>query len=499
MFKSHWQLSCTVGLVALLSAGAANAQSAETVDKLQAQINELQRQLGALKGRVKHTEDKVVVVAAPPGGYVKGAAPLPTAVVNMSANNRPSICTPDQLNCIALTSRLHLDVGGLSLSPHSGTGPQTSDSGVNARRARLGVLGTFQGDWNYALVYDFGGSSDGLPATSGAPTSGLENAYVSYTGFKPVVIEGGYMDTPYTLDEATSSNDIMFMERASSQVIATGIAAGDSRSAFGVRGNTDRLWAGAYLTGPTSGATHVGGTSSEQTGAFGRITYQLLQDKNYSLHIGGDAQVLLKPVGVAPGLNPTLTLADRPELRIDPTSLLTTGAIANVDGAQVYSAEVAGGVGSFFVQGEYFNYTIDRMAGLPSLNFDGGYVEASYTLTGESRKYTPGSGAYSGITPNNPYSRDGGGWGAWEIAGRYSVVNLNDAFTAGIPVATTNGVAGGTQTVWTAGLNWYVNRNVRVMFNYLHGELDKQSGVAPLGADIGASFDAFAMRTQVAF
>lgn len=498
MFRRHWQLSCTVGVIALLSAGAANAQSATQLDQLQRQINELQNQIAALKGQVKKTERRIAEAPAPT--YTKGPVAEPTAVVKMSPNNRPSICTPDGANCIAITSRLHLDAGGLSLSPHSATGPQTSDSGVNARRARIGVLGTFMTDWNYALVYDFGGSSDGLAgAPAGSPASGLENAYVTYTGFKPVAIEAGYMDTPYTLDEATSSNDIMFMERASSQVIATGIAAGDSRSAVGIRTNTDRLWAGAYVTGPTSGATHVGGTSSEQTGAFGRLTYQVLQDRNYSLHIGGDALVLIKPTGVAPGANPTLTLADRPELRIDPTSLLTTAAIANVEGAQVYSAELAGGVGAFFFQGEYFNYTIDRMAGLPSLNFDGGYLQASYTLTGESRKYNPAAGAYSGITPDHPYSRDGGGWGAWEIAGRYSVVDLNDAFTPGVPVATTNGVAGGKQTIYTVGLNWYVNRNIRFMFNYLHGDLDKASGVAPLGTDIGASFDAFATRMQIAF
>lgn len=492
MFNRHWQLSCTVGLVALLSAGSAHAQSAGQIDQLQSQINALQKQIAALKHQVKENEKRAA--AAPPAAYAKAPpSPPPNAYVAMSANNRPSICSRDGANCIALTSRLHFDVGGLDLRPHSPVGPQTSNSGVNARRARLGVIGTFMTDWNYTLIYDFGGSNDAIP------TSGINNAYLSYTGLKPVVIEGGYMDTPYTLDEATSSNDSMFMERASSQVVATSIAAGDNRSAIGIRTNTDRLWAGAYLTGPTAGASHVGGTSSEQTGAFGRLTYQVLQDKNYSLHIGGDALWLIKPTGVAPGANPTLTLSDRPELRIDPTSLLTTGAIANVSGAQVYSAELAGGIGSFFMQGEYFNYNIDRMAGLPSLNFDGGYVQASYVLTGESRKYNPGSGAYSGVTPAQPFDWKSGGWGAWEIAGRYSVIDLNDRFTPGTPVAVTNGVAGGKQTIWTAGLNWYVNRNVRLMLNYLHGDIDKSSGVVPLGNDIGASFDAVAMRTQVAF
>src|SRR4051794_27641444 len=37
----------------------------------------------------------------------------------------------------------------------------------------------------------------------------------------------------------------------------------------------------------------------------------------------------------------TLTLSDRPELRLDPTTLVTTGAIANTAGAQVYSVEAA--------------------------------------------------------------------------------------------------------------------------------------------------------------
>jgi phosphate-selective porin OprO and OprP len=66
------------------------------------------------------------------------------------------------------------------------------------------------------------------------------------------------------------------------------------------------------------------------------------------------------------------------------------------------------------------------------------------------------------------------------------------------PAGTTNGVAGGQQTIYTAGLNWYVNGNIRFMFDYLHGNIAKQVS-ATNGGDAGAKFDAFAMRTQVAF
>jgi phosphate-selective porin OprO/OprP len=525
MFKSHWRLSGAVSLAAMLAAGAANAQSAppsaEQMDKLQAQVKSLEHELQGLKGKVDKADkadsaDKPYAAATP---VVKAPA-APPAVLKMSAGNRPSFCTADGVNCIALTSRLHFDVGGYSYHPNTlATAPQNLDNGVNARRARIGILGTFMGDWNYALVYDFGGSSDGLPPVSGAPTSGIENAYLSYTGFKPFAIEGGYMDVPYTLDEATSSNDIMFMERASSQVVATGIAAGDSRSGFGVRGNDDRFWGGAYATGPTSGTTHVFSPSAtaagspgslgspgfaEQMGGVGRVAYQVVQDKNYSIHLGADAEFLIMPTGAK-----TLTLSDRPELRIDPTSILSTGGIANVANAQVYSGEAAAGYGSLYVQGEYFWYDVDRNLGLPSTRFSGWYAEGSWTITGEGRKYNPVAGAYSGIVPDRPFSLAKGDPGAWEIAARYSHINLNDLFTVGVPVALTNGVAGGEQNIYTVGLNWYLNRNVRIMVNYLHGTIAKNTGAAiaaapplpafPVGTDIGAKFDALAMRTQIAF
>ena len=136
------------------------------------------------------------------------------------------------------------------------------------RRARIGVLGKFAEDWNYALVYDFGGTSDGFGGTGavgpapgtpvgflpGGAVSGIENAYLTYTGFKPfggkLALEIGVMDVPYTMDEATSSNDMVFMERASSGIIAQNIAAGDFRSAIGARWYNDTFWARRLCDGP---------------------------------------------------------------------------------------------------------------------------------------------------------------------------------------------------------------------------------------------------------
>jgi phosphate-selective porin OprO/OprP len=443
------------------------------------------------------------------------AAVAPSDVIVTMPGNRPTICTADNLNCVAITSRVHFDAGGYNYRPNTAaTAPQRLDDGVNVRRARIGVIGKFLGDWNYALIYDFGGASDGFAGTAsvggaavgflpGGALSGIENAYLSYTGIKPfggtLAIEGGVMDLPYTLDEASSSNDIPFMERAASGILATNIAAGDFRSTAGARWYNDTFWAGAYATGPATGAIHSASSvnppgTTEQFGAAARVAGQVISSKDYSLHIGADAEWLIQPPHNLIANTQTLNLSDRPELRIDPTTLVSTGALADVSGAQVYSAEAAGTYGPLFFQGEYFWYNVDRnaFAPLPSLKFQGGYGEVAYALTGETRRYNAGSASYGGILPANPFSLSGGGWGAWEIAGRFSTIDLNDQ------LATANGAAGGRQTIYTLALNWYANRNVRLMFDYLHGTIGKQISPTNFG-DAGSKFDAFAMRTQVAF
>jgi len=531
-------MATAIGLAGALAASQAQAQSASNSEQeiallkqqlkmLEQKLDKLQSQIAAntaatAKAKVEakaeakaeaRSEAKAVVANANAAFPVKGAPPLSGVIVTMP-NNRPTICTADQANCVAITSRVHWDVGGYDYRPNTAaTVPQKLDSGENVRRARIGVVGKFFNDWNFALIYDFGGSDDGFGGISpgslpGGGTSGIENAYLSYTGLKPfggkMAIEAGIMDVPWTLDESTSSNDIPFMERASVGVIAQNIAAGDFRSAAGARWYNDVFWAGAYVTGPTTGSIHSASSAapmgtSEQFGAVARVAGQVVSGKDYSVHLGADAQWLIQPPRNLIANTQTVTLSDRPELRIDPTTLISTGAIANVSGAQVYGVEAAATYGPLWVQGEYYWFNIDRGAntavapiGTSSLKFQGGYAQAAYVLTGESRKYNPSNAAYGGVKPNNPFSINGGGWGAWEIAGRYSTIDLNDQ------LATAAGIAGGRQTVYTLALNWYVNGNVRFMLDYLHGTVSKQAS-AVSAADTGSKFDAVALRTQFAF
>src|SRR5438105_15064553 len=129
----------------------------EKLDRLQEQT--AANTAAAAKANAKAEANTKGGVVDPNGVVpVKAPAPPPEAIVKMP-NNRPTICTGDDQNCVALTSRLHFDAGGYDYRPNAtNTKPQRLDDGVNARRARIGVVGRFFGDWDYALIYDFAGS-----------------------------------------------------------------------------------------------------------------------------------------------------------------------------------------------------------------------------------------------------------------------------------------------------------------------------------------------------
>ena len=483
--------SVAVGAL-LITTLPANAQ---TAGSLRQQIEELKQQLQNLQNQVDQTQQKQAQTEATVD-QIKSAPPaVRTGEPFLKMHGiSPIFSSADGAYTMSLTGRLHLDFGNyLNYSKKSSsTSPNNLQSGVNARRARIGVDGKIDNVFGYAFIMDFGGSTTDN-------TSTIENAFITYNGAAPLHFIVGYQDTPYTLDEATSSNDIMFLERSSSQVIATEFGSGDNRSAVGAWWNDPRTWAGVYLTGNASGNSDNGGGSghnvADQIAMNGRLTYQVVQTPGATFHIGVDGEDLIKPPVAAAYSYRNLSLSDGMELDIDKTTLLSTGSLGSasnpVNGGYVLGPELAGNIGPLYGQAEYFHYTVNRH-GLSDLNFNGGYVEASYALTGEVRKYNPGAGAYHSISPAHPFSPANGGWGAWEVAARYSVIDLNDN------LGSTTGVAGGKQQTYTFGVNWYPSSNMRFMLDYIHANVDKQSSPT-VTTNVGASMDAIALRSQFEF
>ena len=83
---------------------------------------------------------------------------------------------------------------------------------------------------------------------------------------------------------------------------------------------------------------------------------------------------------------------------------------------------------------------------------------ATFVLTGEPA-------AYKAFAPKNAFDPGNGKFGAFEATFRYSRLDVdNDAF----PIFADPASAASLAKNWTAGINWYLNQNVKFVFNYDH-------------------------------
>lgn len=194
---------------------------------------------------------------------------------------------------------------------------------------------------------------------------------------------------------------------------------------------------------------------------------------------------------------------ERPELRVDGTRLVDTGGI-DAEHASTLGLEFAAQKKNVYLQAEYERLGVQRRGALSDPEFSGYYVEGSWVLTGEARRYNTASAAFDAPTVAHPFDRKTGGWGAVELALRYSVLDLNFDEGAQGTAPAADAVRGGEQSIIAAGLNWYLNPAIRFMLDYQHVRIDRLSPDAvsfatPVGAQIGQAFNTLALRSQFAF
>jgi phosphate-selective porin OprO/OprP len=125
-------------------------------------------------------------------------------------------------------------------------------------------------------------------------------------------------------------------------------------------------------------------------------------------------------------------------------------------------------IGPWTVDAEYdFHFNQNAFAsvhqpGVGTVFYSGGYVEVLYFLTGEHRIYIRESGTFDRVVPKRHAfwikGTDGKpneqGWGAWQVGVRYNYLNLND-----------KGIDGGVLNDVTAGLNWFINPDMKFQWN----------------------------------
>jgi phosphate-selective porin OprO/OprP len=191
---------------------------------------------------------------------------------------------------------------------------------------------------------------------------------------------------------------------------------------------------------------------------------------------------------------------------------VSTGNIA-ADSTTVFATELLYNNGPFSIQSEYLWACINDPflnGSTGNLGFTGGYIQMGYFLTGESRQYDKRLGRLNAdyiARPNTPFwlvrGEDGKfnyGLGAWEVAARFSRLDLNSgaqALGSGIPL-----VNGGVLDQWEAGVNWHLNNNLRVQFMFLHADrygFYQAGGAGAAAVPESGWMNGFGIRTQLTF
>lgn len=342
-------------------------------------------------------------------------------------------------------------------------------SGTEFRQARIEFSGTIYNDITFRSEYDFaGGDAD------------FKDVWV---GMKNVPglgeIRFGHQKEPFSLEQLNNVMYLVFMEKGLISALVptrnTGVKIINSTA------DNKIGWSLSVMKDvDDTGDGFKDGSDYNITGRVSGLPVSSDNGRNL-LHLGLSYSHQFRKD------NNTLRLRERPETHITDVRLADTGNIAGVKSVDLLGGEMGYVRGPLSLQSEYVYAMVDSQAS-NNPEFFSWYIFCSYFFTGENRAYRQddGGGEFTRIKIKNDFHINRPGRGAWEIALRYSMLDLND-----------NDIRGGKETNWTIGLNWFLNPNLRWGLNYILAEIrDRDSGGVSIDK---ADTDILMTRFQIYF
>ncbi|WP_411338557.1 porin [Sphingopyxis sp. J-6] len=431
----------------------AQAMSAEEAAALRAELAALKAQVQTLETRLDAATGQAPASAPVP---TPPAAPAVTAkpATEISWKGAPEIKTADGWS-FKPRGRIQLDLAGID-APDGVTGARGGLK-TEFRRVYLGVDGKIPGGFSYRVEADIANSS-----------VELTDVYMTY-GPGPLSVTAGQLKPFSSLDDMTSDLFTSFTERAAfTQAFGFERRVGLSTQ---YKGKAVLVQAGVF----GDNANDLLDDANNSIGVDGRVVW-MPKFGNTQLHLGGSAhwRDLNDPAA-------TLRYRSRPFAHTTDLRLVDTRALG-ASGERGMGLEAAIVSGPFHAAGEGFWQTM-RRTGDTDPTFFGGYAEAGFVLTGESRGYK--DGAFDRLKPAKPITD--GGIGAIEINARYDHLDLNDG-----------GIIGGRQRTALIGVVWAPIDYIRITANYGRVKIN-DAAIASATGDRDYSADVFGLRTQVDF
>ncbi|WP_231742291.1 OprO/OprP family phosphate-selective porin [Stieleria varia] len=454
-----------LGMVVLSVAGGLStrsiAQSPHPDVDVASELADLQSQIDALRHSAQ-------AISSEDAAVFESTEPEHTIVICEPQETKPSF--PN----VRLTGFFQADAAWFGQDANNIATVGDVQDGADFRRARLAAVGKAWDNVGYQLEMDF--------AFPGRPS--FMDVWLSLddiVGNNDLRI--GQFRQPMGMEGLTSVKELTFIERSLPFAFLPFRQIGAM-----LHGNSDdelMTWAFSGYRFPTD---TFGGNVGDN-GGYGmssRVTALLMDRGNGDgiLHVGG-AYSFIDPA------NDMFQYRNQPEIFVSETgggvpagvpptvpAFVDTGLIM-AKNSNLFGAEIAMAKGSFYAQSEALYAAVDQTNG-PTVFFPGAYMYAGYFLTGEQRQYNRSGAVFSRVDPNCNVGKDGG-IGAWEIATRYSYLDLSD-----------KNIQGGRLNNLTLGLNWYLNPHTKFQWNYIHAMLDSPG-------NIESNADVFALRAQVDF
>ncbi|MDB4394098.1 OprO/OprP family phosphate-selective porin [bacterium] len=410
--------------------------------------------------------------------------------VAAKAGDKSIVRSGSSKSTMKVSGRVHVDAwgfdptgGDVPLLNSRGGDPVDPQNRIGFRRLRFGVKGTIRDNMNYKIELELAGGNK----------SEFRDAYLGWTDL-PVLqtLLLGNQKRPYGLDHLNSSRYNVFLERP---FVIEANNQDARRLGLASYGYSDNLrWNWRYGVWNQQNVQGLGNYVGDhlQLEVAGRLASTLWYDdvsggRGY-MHMaisGAHADTAQNDTNEA-------RFRTRPEARSS-NRWIDTNQIEGSDYYNLLGLETVVNVGPVQFVGEYQSVWVNRDFGGEDVNFNGGYFYVSYFLTGEHMPWDRKSGTLARIVPFQNFWMvdrcDGGreaGWGAWQIAARYSKADYSD-----------ENVFGGVGESFTFGLNWYWNANARMQFNYINGKIgDRTVGNTQ---DVSGDYDIYGVRWMVDF
>lgn len=322
---------------------------------------------------------------------------------------------------------------------------------ADVRRARLELSGRLYERVRVRLDREF--SDDGE----------WNNVWISFEPTDDVLLRGGQFIAPFSMEDLQSSNVTQFIERALPQALAPGYLVGGELRASGRRWNLAGGWFGEPIDG------EVDSRRTEGDGFAGRFTFTPLRDDDRLVHLGVGLEWRQLDNGSE------FRLRARPEASLAPERFVDTGTLRDVERFTNLGLEAGWRSGPFLMQAQYMRLITEREGLEPDASFEGWYVQGSWVVTGEQRRYSRSSGLFGAVKP------DGRG-GALELGARFSALDLDN-----------KDIRGGLERNFTIGATLWMSAKMRFMAEYVHADADPDEDGDERDADLVQA------RLQIAF